>query len=289
MIRRRMTTVQFSGLVAAALALASAASHAQTSDFNIAGQLVSDYSLNANTGIPIKYSQVAAGGLGGSGAVNILGAQDADHTTAAYQVRSFGLSAPGQSVTLSEFVLRQDASLTSTPFLSLGVLSDVTERIDAGTASNSYASIRLNPGTSPSDSTNLATRVFLQTETKVNGGGRIRTTPGITGDLLAGNWYRVSATFAYSSAADLLVSMSLEDWGASGAALVSPVFAFGPTSVALSGLDQVNGDISVWAAFRGFAEGGSDLYDNVTITPEPATALLLVVGALARRGRARRR
>lgn len=272
----------------AALVVLAFAARAQAVivDYNTPGQLTSEFSLNTAVGIPIKYSQVATGGLGNSGAASNLGAQDADHTTAVYTGRSWGLSSPGQSITVSHFVKRRDALITQTPFQMLGVVSDTSERMDGGDSANSYASIRLMPGTSPSDPTALATRVFLQTETKVNGGARVRTTPGLSADLIAGDWYRLSATFAYNSASDVLMSMALENWGPTGTLFQSTVLSMPATLIALSGADQVNSDAMVWPAFRTFLEGGTTLQDDFTVVPEPATFALLLVGvAAARRAR----
>jgi hypothetical protein len=249
-------------------------------DFDTPGDLVNQFSLNASPA-GIKYTQVATGGLANSGAVDLLNTTDSDHTTAAYNGRFFGFDAPGRSVTISSFVRRRNASASQTPWLMLGVLSDLNERMDAGVGTSSYASIRLDPGAGAA----LPSDVILRTETKVSGGSRVRVTPGQTGSLLAGNWYRLSATFTYNSATDLLIGMDLEDWGTTGAALQSNVFSLAPTLINLSGLDQVNGDSTVWVGFRAFHEGGADLLDNFAATPEPASLALL--GAAAFLGRRR--
>lgn len=250
-------------------------------DFNTPGELTNHFSLNVNVGNSIRYTQVASGGLGNSGAVGYLNTLEADHTTAALTDASFDFSGAGDSVTVSMMILRQNAVVSSTPFMMLGILSDVGERMDAGTASNSYASIRIMP-----DPSSLATGVFLQTETKLNGGSRVRVTPGLTASLAAGNWYRMSATFDFSSLTDLTMSAALEDWGTTGAVFQSTVLSLPATLIALSGADQVNGDASVWAAFRGFREGGVSLSDDFRAVPEPASLLLLGAAVLHRlRGR----
>jgi len=263
-------------------AVATATAQIVNVDYNTPGDLTGQFLLNVNPPTPVKYAQVASGGIGDSGAVDILGAQDAQHTTAVFGLNSFDFTTPGRNVTISQFVKRRAGLLTQTPFLMLGILSDPNERLDDGVA-NSYASIRLMPS-----ATATATDVFLQTETKVAGGARLRTTPGLTASLAAGNWYRVEATFDYNGASDLLIGATIEDWGATGASLVSSLLSFPPTLVPLSGADQVNGDSAVWVGYRGFAEGGADLFDNFTATPEPGTLVLLTIGAGAAR-RARRR
>src|SRR5262249_19416135 len=149
------------------------------------GDFTAKFSINASA-VGNRYTQVATGGLGNSGAVDMLNTLDADHTTAVSNQTSYDFAQPGHVVTISAFIKRQNATQTQTPFAMLGILSDLTERMDGGAAANSYASIRLN--TNPAA---LATDVSLQTETKVNGGGRIRVTPGLNATLTAGDWYRV--------------------------------------------------------------------------------------------------
>lgn len=281
-MKTHLLRVAWAGAVVVVAATAAVAAPVVV-DFDTPGGLVNNFSLNVNNSIPIKYFQVGTGGLGNSGAVDLFGTEDADHTTAVYNQSAYDFSQVGSSVTVSQFVLRQNALITQTPFVMLGILSDVGQRMDGGTSSNSYASIRLNPST-----TATSTDVFLQTETKVAGGGRVRTTPGISVSMIDGNWYRVSATFTYNSASDLLISAVLEDWGAAGAALQSTLFSYGPTSVGLSGFDQINGDSSVWPAFRAFSEGGSNLLDNFSVVPEPTTLGLLLIAALGTRRFGRR-
>jgi hypothetical protein len=129
----------------------------------------------------------------------------------------------------------------------------------------------------------LGTDVILRVETKVNGGGRLRTTPGSAVSLVAGHWYSLATTFAYESSSSLLVSALLEDWGTDGSAYQSTVLSLSPTSVSLSGLDAVLGDADVWAGFRDFHEGGANLTDNFSAVPEPATLAWVALALLAGR------
>jgi hypothetical protein len=247
--------------------------------YDSAGELTSRFALNTNNGVAVKYQQVASGGLGSSGAVDFLNTTDPNHTTAVFNESSFAFAGAGDSVTVSQFIKRQDAFVIQTPWTQLGIVSDLSERMDGGSAGNSYASVRLDPVQTP-----IATDVVLRIETKVNGGGRVRTTPAIPNiSLVSGHWYFMAATFEYGSTTDIRVSTTLEDWGTDGAAFQSTVLAFSPTSIALSGADQINGDGSVWAGFRSFHEGGADLHDNFGVVPEPGTVvgLLIVGGAIA--------
>lgn len=236
-------------------------------DYNTPGDLTGKFNLNVNNAA-IKYTQVASGGLGNSGAVDLLNTTEADHTTAVFNQAGLDFATPGARLDLSQFVLRKDAFITSTPFYQMGLVSDLNERLDGGSAANSYASVRIMPST-----TTTPTDVFLQVETKLSGGGRVRVTPGQTGTLTAGHWYRVASSFENTSATQVTVSMALEDWGVTGAALQATVFSLAPTLVNLAGADQINGDGLVYAGYRAFDEGGTDLLDNFSVVPEPATLL----------------
>src|SRR5262249_24871955 len=150
-------------------------------------------SNNDGTGIS-RYTQVATGGINNSGAVNMLNTVDANHTTAVYVPLSYDFSQPGRSVTVSEFVKRQNALITQTPFINLGILSDVTGRMCGGAAANSYAAVLIVPSSS-----NIPTGVNLLTETKTTGTGRATTNTGLSATLTSGDWYRLSATFTMNS------------------------------------------------------------------------------------------
>ncbi|MGE3180429.1 MAG: hypothetical protein AB7N71_02275 [Phycisphaerae bacterium] len=267
------------GLTASFLA---SATHAALIDFNSAGDLANRFSLNTNNGNPVKFTQVMAGGLGNSGAVDYLPTTESDHTTAVFNEQSFSFENPGDSITVSHFLLRQDATAIQTPWTHLGITGDTSERLDAGSAENSYASIRFEPVGGA-----LATDVFVRAETKVNGGGRLRTTLSSPLSLDAGNWYFVSTTFTFESNASIAVSTTLEDWGTDGSAFLSTLLEVPPTSIANSGLDSVNGDGTVWGAFRDFNEGGANLSDNFSVIPEPtsllAATLVFMIAALRRR------
>jgi hypothetical protein len=249
-------------------------------DYDTLGNLASSFSLNVNPPTSVRYAEVASGGLGNSGAVNMLNTLDSAHTTAVYSSGSFDFSSSGAQITFSQFILRKDASLTVTPFYQMGFLSDVGERMDNDAAANSYASVRLMP-----DTVNTATDIFLQTETRINGGPRVRVTPGITATLTAGHWYRFSGTIMNQSSTEIVVSATLEDWGTTGAVFVSTAMQLNPLVVTLSGPDQVNGDSSVWVGWRTFDEGGADLVDafaaeQLTTVPAVSTWGVVIMGLL---------
>ena len=270
-------------LLAVVITASSTAVHATVLvDYNTPGSLAGNFALNSGPA-GLRFAEVSTGGIGNSGAVDIINALDADNTTAVYSPNSFDLSGPGTSVTVSQFGLRRNGQLTNTPFFQLGVLSDLNERMDNDAAANSYASLILFP-----ISSNVATNIKMQYEYRTDGGSRQRVDTGLTASLITGHWYNFTATFTYDTSSSLLFSGALEDWGTTGTSFVSTVFSLAPTSPAgltMTGTGQVNGDSSVWAGYRGYQEGGAELYDNFSAAPEPAAMILLGLSAVVIRRR----
>ena len=252
-------------------------------DYNTPGDLAANFSLN-DAGAGNKYSEVASGGLGGSRAIASGFPVDAVHTTALFDQSSFSFAGAGDSVTVSQFVLRQDDAgfPFEFSFMQLGLLQNTTGRLGIDIGPDSYVSLRVLSDTiSP-------TGVFLQTEVK-GSGDSARTqqnTTGQTANLIAGNWYRFTATFENLSATTVGITGALEDWGTTGSAFQSTILelpASNPQSIVdLSGLagSTVLSDGQVWGGWRGFGAGGGALYDDFAIVPEPTTLALFGAGAL---------
>jgi hypothetical protein len=279
--------------LACALLTMPAAARAGLVDYNAPGDLAANFSLN-HAGAGNKYSEVASGGLGGSRAIASGFPVDAVHTTALFDQNNFSFANVGDSVTMSQFVLRQDDAgfPFEFSFMQLGILQNATGRLGIDIGTDSYVSLRvLSDTVSP-------TGVFLQTEVK-GSGDSARTQQNTTGqsaDLTAGHWYRLTATFENLSSTDVRITGALEDWGATGSAFQSTILELlgsNPQStVDLSGLagSTVLSDGQVWGGWRGFAEGGGALYDNFSIVPEPTTLGLFATGVfmLLRRRRSMR-
>lgn len=278
--------VSLSRIVVAAVCvcgLVAAPAHATVVTYNSAGDLAANFSLN-HAGAGNRYFEAAAGGLGGSRAIDTLGAIDAVHTTALYDQAGFGFSGAGNAITVSQFVLRQnDASFPfEFSFIQLGILQETTGRLGVDSGPDSYVSLRVLSDTV------VNTGVFLQTEVR-GSADTARTQQDITSqiaDLIAGNWYKLTATFENVSATEVRITGALEDWGTTGSAFQSTILdlpASNPQSlIDLSGLagTTVLGDGQVWSGWRGFGEGGADLFDDFSVVPEPTTMALLGVGAL---------
>ncbi|MFQ5490388.1 MAG: PEP-CTERM sorting domain-containing protein [Phycisphaerae bacterium] len=279
-------------LISGVLAVADGPVQATIIDYNTPGDLAANFSLNHN-GAGNMYAETVAGGLGGSGAINPLPSIDGVHTTAAFSPNAFGFSNTADSVTVSQFALRQPHNTTfgiNFSFMQLGLLADVTDRLGISSAPDAYLSLRVLSDPTVSDA-----RVFLQSEVKTSGSGRIQDViAGQTADLIAGNWYRFSTTFENVSATEVLITGALEDWGADGLTLASTVLeltSLNPQSlVNMSGLTGTSalGDSSVWAGWRGFDRGGADLFDNFSVVPEPAAIWLIGLGAVTALRRSRR-
>lgn len=250
--------------------------------YDAPGDLAANFNLN-HAGAGNKYFETTSGGLGGTRAIGSLGATDGPHTSAVYNQQSFDFDSTGDSVTVSQYFLRQDATLLITNFSipQIGIFTDNTELFGNNAAGNSYASLRLLSSTSNN------TDVFLQTEIKSGTGIRQQVSIPGTASLVAGNWYRLTTTLENVSATQVEISGALEDWGTTGAAFVSNILSTTGNVVSFSGSDLVLGDSTVWAGQRFFTEGGALRVDNFEVTPEPSTFGLLCLGGLlvARRRR----
>ena len=130
-------------------------------DYNTPGDLVGNFSLN-HAGAGVRYSEVGVGGIGGSGSIAPSNAIDAVHTTALYDQESFDFSVAGSSVTVSQFVFRQnDASFPfEFSFQQLGILQSTGDRFGVDSGPDSYVSLRVMSDTIAN------TGVFLQTEVR---------------------------------------------------------------------------------------------------------------------------
>ncbi len=253
----------------------SGESRAAFIDFNNVGELAANFSLN-HQGAGVRYAETESGGIGNSRAVESLpfvnGFQS--HTTAVHHRESFRLSVPGDRVELSQFFLRQNH--TDLPVfwsvLSLGILTDPTGLLGSNLAPNSYAHLRVF------SDPNLPTRVSIEAEVKEASSPRLPTGTGLVADLIAGRWYKFSATFEHVSPTSILIGGLLEDWGLTGVSPLSTVFELPPMVVPIAPGDNVLGDSEVWGGFLGHREGGVALYDNFSVVPEPASLLFLGVG-----------
>ncbi len=272
------------GLLATCIGLlVTTPTRADLVDYNNPGDLNTNFALN-HDGAGNRYGEVNVGGIGNSGAVNSAGAIDAVHTTALYDQRNFSLAGSGNSVTLSQFVMRQnDAGFPfEFSFQQLGVLQTSNGRLGTNSGSDSYVSLRVM------SDTNVNTGVFLQTEVR-GSADTSRTQQNITNqsaNLVAGNWYKFWASFENISPTQVLITGALEDWGADASSFQSTVLSL-PISnsqslVDLSGLsgNTVLGDTQVWGGWRGFNEGGAALFDNFSVVPEPTTLILMSIGGL---------
>ncbi len=251
-------------------------------DYNTPGDLVGNFSLN-HAGAGIRYSEVGVGGIGGSGSIVPSNAIDAVHTTALFNQENFDFSVVGSSVTVSQFVFRQnDAGFPfEFSFQQLGVLQNTGDRFGVDAGPDSYVSLRVMSDTVDN------TGVFLQTE--VRGSADVsrtqQTVAGETANLVEGNWYRMWATFENVSSTQVKITGALEDWGTTAAAFQSTVLELtagdAESNVDLSGLSgtTVLSDGDVWAGWRGFGEGGANLFDNFSAVPEPAGFVLIALGA----------
>ena len=202
----RISTFVVSACAVAVLSAFTSSARADFVDYNAPGDLAGNFNFN-HAGAGNRYSEVPTGGIGGTRAVTSAGAADAVHTTALYNPSNFNFNSSGSSVTVSQFVLRQnDVGFPfEFSFQQLGLLQTAGDRLGVDSGADSYVSLRVMSDTVAN------TGVFLQTE--VRGSGDVaRTQQNITGQtasLSAGTWYRMWATFENVSPTSIRITGAL--------------------------------------------------------------------------------
>lgn len=251
-------------------------------NFNTPGDLNNNFNLYENStpvviGTPTTagspYSESATGGVGGSGKVAIAlpGAGIVPDSTAIYKFSAFDFSTVGLTLNISAMVNVVAAGETGNRLLHLGFANEPNAGLN-GNAGLAFMGFRLNP-------TAVGSTVFSpQWQTKTAAAGVVNTSGGGNQTLTAGNWYQVSITFSNQGGGSILGSGFVQDFGAAGTTAGS-VTTLTPT--ALTSTD-IAADVSVWAAFRSFANDGAagldDFLANAVGVPEPGAMTLLAIG-----------
>lgn len=278
-----MKRVHLGCLVALAASWATAQAQTVTVNFDAAGALDNNFNIyqnisaanggpviNAATGSP--YSQVLAGGVGGSGRVNIATPATGITTdsTAIYKNTSFDFSTAGKALNISASVNIIATTESGNRLLQLGFANENNSGMN-GNAGLAFMSLRLNP-------TAINSTVFApQWQTKVaSGTTTVNTTGGANVTLTAGDWYQLSLTFANLGAGSIQGSGFVQDFGADG---LTPGASFSFSPITLTSAD-IASDSSTWPAFRTFAADGSGGLDNLSASavPEPGTTVLVGLG-----------
>lgn len=266
---RKLAAFVASGVIGVVAPLSSGA----LVDFNTAGQLASDFTVNNSGGV---LSQSATGGVGDSGSVVTTG-----DSTATYKVSPFSWASGPLEV--SVMVRKADATANNRVAVVGFVGADNMSFFNTGT--NAFISVRLD--TVQSTPVDLA-NINIQSR----GGGALNTTGNQLGtnlSLVDGNWYKLTATFTKLSAANTFeIGVTVQDFGSTGLGLVGSVASL-TTTYTHATAGEVHGLTNVYAAFRGTLPGGGPRLDNFTavVVPEPAAVALLApaVSLLLRRRR----
>ena len=216
----------------------------------------------------LRYVETAAGGIGGSGAVDIVSGTD---STAIYKTSSFDFSYDGAVIKETLF-FKLLASTVDRP-IQMGFTGENNSSLNGNTG-HYFMSLRPNIR----NGTSLNAQFHAQHKTAAGGTtGPDNIGPTLT--LLAGHWYKFSATFknTINTTADSFeVSGILDDYGTDGTAFVANLENI-PTQTGLVNPD-ITHDSTVWAAFRGW-NSAADLYDNYSvIVPDPTANPPTVAG-----------
>ncbi len=199
-------------------------------------------------------SQVLSGGVGGSGAVQILSGNAS--AAATYKVTSYDFSQPGTTLYCSIFFKYQAPSQSWFP-IQLGFLSGPNVLFDGNANAMGVAVSSEGAGNT----------LFMDY-------GRTSVGASISGGLAPGNWYRLSGAFVNQSSG-LSITASLDNFGSTGTTLVNHINTISrsmpPDGIILT-------DNSVWLAFEGNSTAGVSLVDNLSVVPEPGVALLCLIG-----------
>jgi hypothetical protein len=259
--------------------------------FESAGDL-SNFNLVTTGTVTGGNSPTAAGQLAFGSASGRSGTGGLIHTaggttdlTAVYTAASFDVTA-GTPIDLSVFFnTGAAANLTSTgtgAVLQLGLSGNSTTGV-YGDPGNNFISSRVNRPTASTNSYNIQTQVKATT---VN--GSVTGTPVAPSfSLTADTWYRLTLTVQRTAVADTFsYTTALEDWGTTGASLVSTVS--GPLTGTFANADLYT-DTTTFGAFRAVEGRATSTFDSFTVVPEPASALLLIGGFTALVGVQRRR
>jgi len=227
---------------------------------------------------PVDY---LSGGVGGSGAIEVHDQFVQPSATLVYNQRSFSMSSPADSLTLSvmfEYKL-------------------ITALSNGGGIGASPAGLELLADPAPFN--RFAQGLSVEyAETQFSIGGQIFHSISIVSDsdngtgigikypiapLTDGHWYRLATTFSFANDSGVErnnFDISLQDYGTTGLSLVGVNFQSSLTAYAQM---PVFSDSTSWAGFTTelINHAGAERSDNFAFqTPEPATFGLAALGAL---------
>jgi hypothetical protein len=169
------------------------------------------------------------------------------------------------------------AALPTNRFIQIGFMNQLSNSLNnnAAQAPTAFVSVRLYQNSR------------LEFQTKSVGAGTTNADfVGAGADLTLNNWYRVSLTVQETSPTNFSATVRLDDFGASGTALVSNLFT-GTRTATVTGFEVSNGN-TLGADMRGIAAmrqvDGAANFDNFTVTAVPEPVAPLAVAACAAAG-----
>ncbi|MEZ0217353.1 MAG: hypothetical protein ACAH89_09480 [Rariglobus sp.] len=259
-------------------------------DFNTATDFTSNFTEGSATG-GTQFSYSAAGGIGSSGALGVSGSPEyISYNTPFSGIQ--GADGGGYTVSLFFKASTNTAGTGGNLSLALGLVADTANSILMAGSNPGWIGMAINAvSTTAGNSTNFVLS-FRSADTV----GSVNSAPqSASFNLTNGNWYKFTTAFVYNSGtAKFTAVATVEDYGASGASLLSTVASYTPTTIAAT---TIASSANLYAELRtgNLAYAGTSAIDNLAVVsaiPEPSQAAIVVslaalAGCLALHGRRR--
>jgi hypothetical protein len=229
-------------------------------DFNSGNELATLFNVSVfrQFGGTSQLTQVSQGGILNSGAVDVSATNFP--AAATYHGESFNFAGFGNTLFSSAYFRYQGFSLPPANTRYMFQLGFVTEANGTFTFNEDDMSVLVTASSNGN--------INLGVGTGSSGQGSLTNL-----SLVVGHWYKLTGRFI-NIGSGVEIRAFLDDYGTTGGSFVDNIgtlFDIQPASAALLQ------DQTVWAGFEANSEGGTDLVDGFSATPEPgATALLLV-------------
>ncbi|MBA3482906.1 MAG: hypothetical protein H0T51_13945 [Pirellulales bacterium] len=243
-------------LLIAVPSLMLTAARGDTVTFDSPGELASKFNLNGAAGY---YVEQPTGGANGTGSV--VPNQAPGNASAIFNAGTFDVTA-ANTVTVSAMVKWQAPTSTLNNALAVGIIGDSTHAFLTANEPGIVVSIIAQSTGGPQQFASL--RALNQTAGQAISGMNAGTMI-----LTVGNWYKLTATFQNSGAFNTFnITGSLQDWGTTGAALVSTLGTGMPTSPSIFQNAALAADTTVFGGFKTESTGGAQVVDTFATLPD---------------------
>lgn len=263
-------------------------------DVSINFNTATDFSSNFTEGTATagtQFSYSAAGGIGSTGALGVSGNTEyLSYNTAFAGIQ--GANGGGYSMSLFFKASTNTNGTGGNHSVSLGLVADTANSVLMDASKPGWIGMAINAA--PTTAGN-PTNFVLSFRSADTAGNMNAATQSASFNLTSGNWYKFTTSFVYDSVTAKFTAVAVvEDYGATGASLVSTIASYTPTTLTAATIASTS---NLYAELRagnlGYA--GTSAIDNLSVTaaiPEPSqaaalTSLTALAGCLAFRGRRR--